>query len=67
MGYIYQLEVYTKMVKVDLKVKFQISVMKRKFENQKHKAQVSNVENKVKCLHKKILVWVKDGEMKRKG
>ena len=46
MGYIYQLEVYTKMVKVDLKIQFKISVMKRKFENQKHKAQVSNVENK---------------------
>ena len=26
------------MVKVDLKVQFKISVMKRKFENQKHKA-----------------------------
>ena len=38
MGYIYQLEVYTKMVKVDLKIQFKISVMKRKFENQKHKA-----------------------------
>ena len=38
MVYIYQLEVYTKMVKVDLKVQFKISVMKRKFENQKHKA-----------------------------
>ena len=38
MGYIYQLEVYTKMVKVDLKVQFKISVMKRKFKNQKHNA-----------------------------
>jgi hypothetical protein len=37
MGYIYQLEVYTKMVKVDLKIQFKISVMKRKFQNQKHK------------------------------
>ena len=46
MGYIYQLEVYTKVVKVDLKIQFKMSVMKRKFENQKHKAQVSNVENK---------------------
>ena len=45
MGYIYQLEVCTKMVKVDLEIQFKISVMKRKFENQKHKAQVSNVEN----------------------
>ena len=27
-----------KMVKVDLEVQFKISVMKRKFENQKHKA-----------------------------
>ena len=27
-----------KMVKVDLKIQFKISVMKRKFENQKHKA-----------------------------
>ena len=26
------------MVKVDLKIQFKISVMKRKFENQKHKA-----------------------------
>ena len=26
-----------KMVKVDLKIQFKISVMKRKFENQKHK------------------------------
>ena len=34
------------MVKVDLEVQFKISVMKRKFENQKPKAQVSNVENK---------------------
>ena len=38
MGYIYQLEVYTKMVKVDLKIQFKISVMKRRFENQKPKA-----------------------------
>ena len=38
MDYIYQLGVYTKMVKVDLKIQFKISVMKRKFENQKHKA-----------------------------
>ena len=45
MGYIYQLEVYTKVVKVDLKIQFKMRVMKRKFENQKHKAQVSNVEN----------------------
>ena len=35
-----------KMVKIDLRIQFKISVMKRKFENQKHKAQVSNVENK---------------------
>ena len=27
-----------KMVKVELKIQFKISVMKRKFENQKHKA-----------------------------
>ena len=27
-----------KMVKVDLKIQFKISIMKRKFENQKHKA-----------------------------
>ena len=38
MGYIYQLEVCTKMVKVDLKIQFTMSVMKRKFENQKPKA-----------------------------
>ena len=37
MGYIYQLEVYTKVVKVDLKIQFKISVMKRRFENQKPK------------------------------
>ena len=37
MGYVYQLGVYTKMVKVDLKIQFKISVMKRKFENQKPK------------------------------
>ena len=34
------------MVKVDLKIQFKISVMKIEFENQKPKAQVSNVENK---------------------
>ena len=38
MGCINQLEVCTKMVKVDLKIQFKMSVMKRKFENQKHKA-----------------------------
>ena len=27
-----------KMVKVDLKIQFKISIMKRRFENQKHKA-----------------------------
>ena len=27
-----------KMVKVDLKIQFKMSIMKRKFENQKHKA-----------------------------
>ena len=44
MSYIYQLEVCTKMVKVDLKIQFKMSIMKRKFENQKPKAQVSNFE-----------------------
>ena len=41
MDYIYQLEVYTKMVKVDLKIQLKISVMKRRLKNQKPK--VSNV------------------------
>jgi hypothetical protein len=36
---IFTIEKYLQnMVKVDLKVQFKISVMKRKFENQKHKA-----------------------------
>ena len=55
MGYIYQLEVYTKMVKVDLRIQFKISVMKRKFENQKHKAQVSNFVNNFNVCTK---VWL---------
>ena len=38
MGYIYQWKVFAKMVKVDLEVQFKISIMKREFENQKHKA-----------------------------
>ena len=38
MSGIYQWKVFTKMVKVDLKIQFKISIMKRKFENQKHKA-----------------------------
>ena len=53
------------MVKVDLEVQFKISVMKRKFENQKHKAYVSNVENKSYCLHKKFwlgLEWREEEE-----
>ena len=32
MGYVYQLEVYKKMVKVDLYVQFKISVMKRMYK-----------------------------------
>ena len=54
------------MVKVDLEVQFKISVMKNKFENQKHKAQVSNVENKSYCLHKKFWLGLEWGEKKRR-
>ena len=53
------------MVKVDLKVQFKISVMKRKFENQKHKAQVSNVENKCQMFAQRFwlgLEWREEEE-----
>ena len=45
MGYIYQLGVYTKMVKVDLNVQFKISVMKRKFEIKSIRLRFLQFEN----------------------
>ena len=54
------------MVKVDLEVQFKISVMKRNFENRKHKAQVSNVENKYQMFAQKFGLG-QSGEKKKNG
>ena len=55
------------MVKVDLKIQSKISVMKRKFENQKHKAYVSNVWKEMLNVCTKVLAWVRVERRRRRA